>query len=237
MVSWFSLLRLRAVALVAASGILLSGCASGAGSYDAGLSPAQNQLRQSNARFNQTVGEGAAAGALLGGIAGLALGGRNRGQAALIGVAAGGALGAGAGYAVARNNLNRSSTEAQFNDAIQQASADADSFRASAQSSREIADQATADVRRLNGALRAGQITQAQYRTSIANYRADSDALTQQIATAHKTAATMRQNARVTSGANSGQLIRSAADVEASSAQMEREQVRISRALDGGVSL
>ncbi len=237
MISWFSSLRLRAVALIAASGIVLSGCAGGASAYDASLSPAQNQLRQSSARFNQTIGEGAAAGALLGGIAGLALGGRNRGQAALIGATAGGALGAGAGYAVARNNLNRSSTEAQFRDAIQQASADADAFRVSAQSSQQIADQATADVRRLNGQLRAGQITQAQYRNSIASYRTDNDAMAQQIANAQKTAATMRQNARAASGANSGQLMRSAADVEASSAQMERDQVRMSRALDGGASL
>lgn len=236
MMSWWSALRLRSVAVMASAGILLAGCAAGGG-YDPSLSPAQNQLRQSNARFNQTIGEGAAAGALLGGVAGLALGGRNRGQAALIGATAGGALGAGAGYAVARNNLNRSSTEAQFRDAIQQASADADAFRVSAQSSQQIADQATADVRRLNGALRAGKITQAQYRTSIANYRTDNDAMTQQIANAQKAAATMRQNARAASGADSGQLIRSAADVEASSAQMEREQARMSRALDGGVSL
>lgn len=94
----------------------------------------KNQLRQSNARFNQTVGTGA--GALLGAVAGLALGGPNRNQAALIGAAAGGALGAGAGYAVARNNLSRASSEAQFNDAIQKAVADANAFRASAQASQ-----------------------------------------------------------------------------------------------------
>jgi len=170
MVPWFSLFRLRAVAFAAAAGILLSGCAAGSGSYDSGLSPAQNQLRQSNARFNQTIGEGAATGALLGGLAGLALGGRNRAQATLIGVAAGGALGAGAGYAVANNNLNRSSTEAQFNDAIRQAGADADFYRASANSSAQIADDASADAARLGTQYRARQITQAQYRAGLAKY-------------------------------------------------------------------
>lgn len=232
MLHWLSPLRLRAVTFVAAAGILLSGCAGGA-AYDPGLSPAQNQLRQSNARFNQTVGEGAGAGALLGGIAGLALGGRNRGQAALIGATAGGALGAGAGYAVARNNLSRASTEAQFNDAIQQASAQADDFRASARSSQQVADQATADVNRLNGELRAGQINQAQYRSKLANYRLDNNAMTRSITEARKSAATMRQNAGFTTGANSGQLLRSAADVEASSKQTEQSQVRMSRMLDG----
>jgi hypothetical protein len=233
MVSWFALLRLRAVALVAASGILLSGCASGAGSYDAGLSPAQNQLRQSNARFNQTVGEGAAAGALLGGIAGLALGGRNRGQAALIGVAAGGALGAGAGYAVARNNLNRSSTEAQFNDAIQQASADADAFRLSAQSSRQVADEAVLEASRLNKRLRAGQITEAQYRAGLARYQADRDFMDKQISEAQKSVAMSRQNAQVASSTDRGQFTRAAADVDASRLQIQQDKARLSRLLEG----
>ena len=233
MVSWWSALRLRSIAFMAASAVLLAGCAGGGG-YDPTLSPAENQLRQSNARFNQTVGEGAGAGALLGGIAGLALGGRNRGQAALIGAAAGGALGAGAGYAVARNNLSRASSEAQFNDAIQQANAEANSFRSSAQASQQIADEATADVRRLNGQLRAGQITQAQYRTGLSKYQADNDAMTKQISEAHKAAAVMRQNAQVASGANSGQFTRSAAEVEASGRRIEQNQVQLSRLIAGG---
>lgn len=231
MVSRLSSFRLRAVTLLTAAGLLLVGCAGGG--YDPSLSLAQNQLRQSNARFNQTIGEGAGAGALLGAVAGLALGGRNRGQAALIGAAAGGALGAGTGYAVARNNLSRASTEAQFNDAIQQASADADAFRSSAQLSQQVADEATADARKLGNQLRAGQITQAQYRAGLSKYQADKDILTKRISEAHKTAATMRQNAQVASGANSGQLTRSAAEVEGTSRQIEQNQVRISRMLAG----
>ena len=232
MVSWWSALRLRSMALVTSAAILLAGCAGGGG-YDPSLSPAENQLRQSNARFNQTVGEGAGAGAILGAVAGLALGGRNRGQAALIGAAAGGALGAGAGYAVASNNLNRASSEAQFNNAIQQASADAQAYRSSALLSRQVADEAMADARRLNGQLRAGQITQAQYRTALSKYQADNDAMAKQITEARKAATTMRQNAAVASRANNAELSRSAADVEASSSQIEQSQVRISRALAG----
>lgn len=232
MVSWWSALRLRPVALVVLAAILLAGCAGGGG-YDPGLSPAENQLRQSNARFSQTVGTGAGAGALLGAVAGLALGGRNRGEAALIGAAAGGALGAGAGYAVARNNLNRASSEAQFNDAIQQAGADAEAYRSSALLSRQVADEAAADMRRLNGQLRAGQISQAQYRSSIAKYQADSDAMTKQITEAQKASATMRQNAAVASRANNAELSRSAADVEASRSQIEQSQTRLSRLLAG----
>lgn len=234
MMSWWSALRLRSVAVMASAGILLAGCAAGGG-YDPSLSPAQNQLRQSNARFNQTVATGAGAGALLGGVAGLALGGRNRGQAALIGAAAGGALGAGAGYAVASNNLNRASSEAQFNDAIQEANAEANRFQSAAQASQQVADDATADARRLNGQLRAGQITQAQYRTGLSKYQADNDVLTRQISEARKAAVAMRQSAQVASGANSGQFSRSAAETEAASNQMEQTQARLSRMMAGSI--
>lgn len=233
MVAWFSPLRLRATASAAVFGLLLSGCAGGAGAYDSSLSPAQKQLRQSNARFNQTVGEGAGAGALVGGLAGLALGGRNRGQAMLIGAAAGGALGAGAGYAVAHNNLSRFSTEAQFNDAIQKAAAEADAFRSTADASRQIADQATADVRKLNQQLRAGQITQAQRRTVLANYQADNKSIAQQITEAQKSAAAMRQDASMASGVNRERLLKSALEVEASRKVLEQGQIRLSHASAG----
>lgn len=233
MVSWVSLPCLRAVHLVVVAGLLLSGCAAGGSAYGTGLSPAQNQLRQANARFNQTVGEGAAAGAVLGGIAGLALGGRNRGQAALVGAAAGGALGAGAGYLVARNNLSRLSTEAQFNDAIQQAAADADAYRASASASSQIADQATADAARLGSQYRARQITQQQYRSGIAKYQADNDIISQQVGQAQQAASAMRQDSRVASGPNSARLANTASDVEASRQQLEQSRARLSRLLAG----
>jgi len=235
MPSWLSSLRLRAVTVTAVAGILLSGCAGGS-AYDPSLSAAQNQLRQSNARFNQTVGEGAGAGALVGGLAGLALGGRNRAQATLIGAAAGGALGAGAGYVVARNNLSRASTESQFNDAIQQASADADAYRMSASASGQIADQAYADAQRLNGQVRSGQITQAQYRAGIARYQADNDIMVQQVSSAQQAAAAMRQNSQVASGSNRAQLANSASDIEASRRQLEANRIRLSRVLTGGIA-
>ena len=235
MLPWLSPLRLRAVHLVVAAGLTLTGCAGGANSYGSGLSPAQNQLRQANARFNQTVGEGAAAGAVLGGITGLALGGRNRGEAALIGAAAGGAVGAGAGYLVARNNLSRSSTESQFSDAIQQASADADAYRASADASSQIADQASSDAARLGSQYRARQISQQQYRAGIAKYQADNDIISKQVGQAQEAAAAMRQDSRVASGPNSARLANTANDVEASRRQLEQSQVRLSRILAGEV--
>ena len=225
-------IRLRATSLVIAASLSLSACA-GQVAYDANLSPAQNQLRQSNARFNQTVGEGAATGAIVGGLAGLAFGGRNRVGAAALGATAGGVLGAGAGYLVASNNLSRSSTEAQFNNAIQQAQAEASQFQSSAQASRQIADQAYAEAQRLNGQLRAGQITQAQYRVGLSKYRGDSDALQTQIAEARKTSAAMRQDATIASGQNRSGFASNAASVERSTREMEQQQTRISQAIAG----
>ena len=224
--------RFKLITLLSAASLFLASCA-GQTAYGSGLSPAQNQLRQANARFNQTVGEGAVAGAVLGGIAGLALGGRNRGQAAALGAGAGAALGAGAGYLVARNNLSRSSTEAQYNDAIQQASADADAYRSSADASRQIADQATADAGRLSAQLRTRQITAEQYRVGVAKYQADNDIISKQVGQAQQAAAAMRQDSRVASGANSSRLASSASDVEASRMQLEQSQARLSRVLAG----
>jgi hypothetical protein len=58
MASQFSVFRIKTVTFGVAAGLLLAGCAGGSVANDASLSPAENQLRQSNARFNQTVGEG-----------------------------------------------------------------------------------------------------------------------------------------------------------------------------------
>ena len=232
MQSWFENLRLRAVTVVTIGGLLLAGCANTT-AYDSNLSPAENQLRQSNARFNNTVGEGAVAGAVLGGIAGLALGGRNRAQGALIGAAAGGALGAGAGYLVARNNLNRASTEGQLNDAITQASEDAQAYRSSASASRQIADQATADAARLGAQLRSNQIGQAQYRAGLAKYQADLDILNKQATGAQERASAMRQDSRNVPASAGSQLAQNARDIEASSREISQSQARLSRALAG----
>ena len=228
----FSTVRFRAMAALCAMGIVLSGCASQV-AYDNSLSPAQNQLRQSNARFNQTVGEGAVAGALVGGLAGLAFGGRDRAGAAAVGAGAGAALGAGAGYLVARNNLSRSSTEAQYADAIQQAAADADAFRSSADASRQVADQAFAEAGRLRSQMRAGQISQAQYRSQLAKFQGDQEIMSSQVEVSRQRAAQLRQDASISSGANRARLSSAASDIEQSTTRIEQDRSRLSRVLAG----
>lgn len=222
--------RSRLAVLAVAASLSLSACASQT-AYDPGLSPAQNQLRQSNARFNQTIAEGAGAGALIGGLAGLALGGRNRGQAALIGAGAGAALGAGTGYLVARNNLSRSSTETEFRSAIQQAGSEAETYRRSAALSRQVADDADADARRLRGQMQAGQISRDQYRAGLQKYQVDLDSMNKQSQAARETQVNLRQNASVAAGADRAQFTRLSSDVAASEQQTQSAASRLSRLL------
>lgn len=222
--------RSRLAVLAVAASLSLSACASQT-AYDPGLSPAQNQLRQSNARFNQTIAEGAGAGALIGGLAGLALGGRNRGQAALIGAGAGAALGAGTGYLVARNNLSRSSTETEFRSAIQQAGSEAETYRRSAALSRQVADDADADARRLRVQMQAGQISRDQYRAGLQKYQVDLDSMNKQSQAARETQVNLRQNASVASGADRAQFTRLSSDVAASEQQTQSAASRLSRLL------
>ena len=211
--------------------VSLLGCATQGN--DPNLSPAENQLRQSNQRFTQTVGEGAVAGAVLGGLAGLAFGGRNRGTAAAVGAAAGGALGAGAGYMVARNNLSRSSTEAQYSQAIAQASDDADAYRAAANSSQQIAAQAEADTRRMRGQLASNQITQQQYQAKLANYRNDAQLMDKQAEEARKQAAAMRVDSQSASGEDRTRLLNLANSIDTSGQQQAQTASRLSRMMAG----
>ena len=221
----------RATAITLAMTISLIGCA--APGNDPNLSPAENQLRQSNQRFNQTVGEGAVAGALIGGLAGLALGGRNRAQTAALGAAGGGLVGAGAGYLVARNNLSRSSTEAEFNQAIAKAADDATAYRQAAISSQQIAAQADADARGLRSQLRSNQISQQQYQARLAKYGSDAQLMNQQATEAQKTAAAIRTDSQSASGNDRVQLLNAASSIEESARQQQTTAMKLNNMLSG----
>ena len=217
----------RTCALVLAVTLTVGGCA--APGNDPSLSPAENQLRQQNARFSQTVGEGAVVGALAGGIAGALLGGRNRLAGAAIGATAGGALGAGAGYLVARNNAQRTHSEADYNKAIDQAQQDAATYRASADSARTIASQCVAAIDQLDAQYRSRQITAAQFRSSVAKYQDDNKILGQQVSGAQETATSLRTLGGGTTIATSAR--NAATDIDGSRASLASSQAQISQAL------
>lgn len=214
--------------MVVAGSLALSGCA-GATADDASLTPAENQLRRANARFTQTVGEGAVVGALAGGVAGALLGGRNRLAGAAIGATAGGALGAGAGYLVARNNAQRTHSEADYNAAIDQAQQDAAAYRTSAEAARSIASQCESEIARLDGQYRSRQITAAQFRASVAKYQTDDDLLRKQVTDAQQTASSLRTMGAT--GNTAGSANSTASDIDSSRASLASSQAQLSRAL------
>ncbi len=217
----------RLLAPLVAAGLAVTACA--APSYDATLSPAENQLRASRAHFAETVGTGAAVGAVLGAGLGALVGHDARSAAA--GGLIGAALGTGAGYAVARNNAERANTEAAYDDAIQQAEADAAAYRQSADAARQIAQAALADAERLQAQYRARQITAAQYRAGLAHYAQDDVVIRQQIDDAGKAAITLRADAARGFGGNGPRLASTADSIGASESDLARSSEEIRRAL------
>ncbi len=167
--------------LALASLLFVTGCAPGM--IAAGpMTPAQQQLVESNKRFNQTTAEGAIGGLLLGAAAGALLGGRNPAQSIMIGAAAGAVVGGAAGYLVARNNLKQAHTEDDLKKAIAEAKADADSYSRSAEASRQIANDARARAAVLADQVRSKTITAAQYKQNLIAYQNSADILRKQVA-------------------------------------------------------
>ncbi len=219
----------RACALLLAACLTLTGCAAGAVADDPSLSPEENQLRKANARFTQTVGEGAAVGAIAGGLAGALLGGRNRVAMAALGATAGGALGAGAGFLVARNNAARTHSEADYNTAIDQAQQDAAAYRTSADAARGIASNCVAQINALDRQYRARQITAAQFRASVAHYQKDNELLQAQVTGAQDTANSLRTMGAT--GNTAGSANSTAADIDGSRQSLASSAAAISQAL------
>jgi hypothetical protein len=133
---------------IALSFVLLTPACSNVPAPDPTLSPAENELRREDARFNNTTTEGAVFGAALGAATGLAVGlltnQKPAGVLALTagGAVAGGALGTGAGYMVARNNYQAQQSEANLQKAIAAAQQDLVAYQHSARASFEIAQEA-----------------------------------------------------------------------------------------------
>lgn len=229
---WLSRLgasRLGGLAL--ACTLMLGACAQQPG-YDASLTPAENELRASNIRFNNTVLTGAVTGALLGAGAGALLAGRNnRAQGALVGAAAGGALGAGAGYGVASNNQRQTQSEDTYNALIQEAQTRADQARKSAAASRVIADDAAARLRTLNAQYASKQISADAYRAQLARQRDNLNVLNERIREADSTSATLRTQARGLDRARAAPLLASATDLDRSNAEMKNAAAQMTRTL------
>ena len=145
-----------------------AGCAAPAS--DPNLTPAENQLHQRAAQYDNTLVEGTAAGAVVGAIAGALLA-HNRAQGAAIGAAAGAALGGGIGYMVANSNQAQAQTEDQYHAAIKQAN---DTAQQSA-TDAAAAEQEAADIRhkidQLSAQYASKQISADNYQSQIGALR------------------------------------------------------------------
>jgi hypothetical protein len=177
------------------------------------------QLQQVNDRFKQTVGEGAAFGAVALGLLGAGVGALAGGKkGALIGLGAGAALGAGVGvamgYIVARKNYLQARTEDTLKQLIAAAHQDADSYHRSATASRDIAAEARVKVAALDKQYRAKQITAEQYRQSAQSYKASSDIMQSQVASSAEKVTAMRSDAQSQTGEDRTELLNDAHQVE-----------------------
>lgn len=153
----------RPAALAVAALLALTACASTHGADGQPLTPAQRQLREQNERYNETIATGAVVGAVLLGILGAAVAGRNnRGAGAAVGAAAGAAMGAAAGHYLAKRNERYATREQAAMARIDAAEREAADLAATARAAEQVTAENRAKLNRLEAQLRAGQATAAQ---------------------------------------------------------------------------
>lgn len=215
--------------------MLLAGCASQTGGQS--LSPAQMQLQQVNDRFRQTVGEGAAMGAVTLGLLGAGIGAlAGRGKGALIGAGAGAAVGAALGtamgYVVARKNYLQAKTEENLKQLIAAANGDADAYHRSATASRDIAAEAHTKITALDRQYKAKQITAEQYKQAAQSYKSSADIMQSQVASSSDKVTAMRTDAQSQTGENRQELLNDARQVEAA-----RRSLKSSNSLAASLAL
>ncbi len=146
----------------------VAGCA--APTSDPSLTPAENQLHQRAAQYDNTLIEGTAAGAVVGAIAGALLA-HNRAQGAAIGAAAGAALGGGIGYMVANSNQAQAQTEDQYHAAIKQANDTAQQSAADAGAAEQEAADLRQKIDQLGAQYTAKQVSAEDYQSQIGTLR------------------------------------------------------------------
>ena len=205
-------LRRRSIALVVAGSLGLSGCASYGGYNEGPLTPAQRELRDRNQRYNETVGVGLTAGAILGALAGALLAGKNsRGSGALIGGAAGAALGGAGGAAIADRNQRYASREQELNARITAAQKEANDFREMAALSERIRADNEKRLAELDASYKSGRISAAQYRREAQSMERDVAELRRSLEANDKVLASIQQDANRMGGA-AGASLRSSRD-------------------------
>ncbi|MCB9960315.1 MAG: glycine zipper 2TM domain-containing protein [Rhodospirillaceae bacterium] len=163
-----------AMAAILAAMMVVSACGSTGGRASSeNLTPAQRNLREEADRFNQTIGEGAIAGAIVGGILGALVSDDNRLAGAAIGAAAGAVVGGGAGYFVAVQNEDYASQEDRLEAEIAAAQQDVARYREIVRTTQQVVDQHKARIAQLNAQYRSGQVSLTTVQSEQATMRQD----------------------------------------------------------------
>jgi uncharacterized protein YcfJ len=149
-----------AIVGVSASALVLSACASTSGVAVENMTPAQIELHQRAEAMQRTVWQGAATGAILGGLIAAASGGDSRNI--LRGAIAGGALGYGAGSYLGRQQQRYQTAEQQIEAVtadIHQKNADAEAL---IQVTQLVITEHRETLARLDSGYQTGLVSEAQ---------------------------------------------------------------------------
>ena len=168
-----------AIALVLLMGLsACQGTRTGSRNYGYYPTPQEQLLAQRQSRYNQTVGEGALAGAALGALIGGLTGDW---EGAAIGAASGALVGGVAGYFVAEENASYANREAALDGQIRQARAQVSEYQQDLVLTRQLVANRRQRIAEVNAALRSGQISQAQYRAEISQVQGSISTIQQNI--------------------------------------------------------
>lgn len=201
--------------------LLLAGCDNGAN--DPGLTPEQRRIRAQRAEQDRTVGGGAVAGAVLGGLIGLAVGGNNRGAAAAIGAAAGAAVGGAAGYYVARRKQQYANENQRLDVMTNDVRAENQQMAQYVADSRAVVAQDKADLARLRGEYANRRASRADLDRRIAIAEQDAQAIQQRINAARRQQGEFIQARQQTPGPAGGQMDAEIARLSQQIAQLEAQ--------------
>jgi mannitol-specific phosphotransferase system IIBC component len=214
------------MAVVIGGALLLSACATTGATGP--MTPAQQQLHDSNTRYATTAATGVVVGAVGGALIGYLAGGT---KGALIGAGAGAVAGGVAGFMVAQNNYQQSRTEQNFQAAIADAQQQSAAFRQDAVLSEAVASQARATAARLQSQLRANSISAAQYRASLVSYETTINDLDAKNAAAAKEMAALQQSIDVTPAGQAGPLVAARRDIDRDNRRISAAKDRLRRLL------
>ncbi|MBV9835285.1 MAG: hypothetical protein JO055_12805 [Alphaproteobacteria bacterium] len=201
---------------------LLVGCTDN-GANDPGLTPEQRRIRAQRAEQDRTVGGGAVAGAVLGGLIGLAVGGNNRGAAAAIGAVAGGALGAGAGYYVARRKQQYANENERLGVMTSDVRNENQQLAQFVADSQSVVAHDKADLARLRGEYANRRGSRADLDRRIAIAEQDAQAIQQRINSARKQLQDFQQARAQAQGPAGGQMDAEIARLNQQIAQLESQ--------------